>query len=241
MLPFAKTLIVLPTYNEAQNITAMLKALKEISSDLHMLIIDDGSPDGTADAVREIQKSNPNVHLIEREGKLGLGTAYIKGFKWGLENGYEFIFSMDSDFSHEIAAVPKMLEAAQTHDLVVGSRYVGGIRIINWPLKRLLLSSFASFYVRTITGMPLTDPCAGYNCFTKKALESIDLDHIKAVGYNFLVEIKYMIWNRDFKITEVPIIFSERREGVSKMSKSVIFEAVFNVLKLKARKIFKKL
>ncbi len=216
----------------------MLNALNEISNDLNMLVIDDGSPDKTADVVKEVQHQNPNVHLIERSGKLGLGTAYIAGFKWALENGFDFVFTMDSDFSHELAAVPKMLEAAQTHDLVVGSRYLNGIRIINWPLKRLLLSSFASRYVRMITGLPLTDPTAGYNCMSRKALQEMKIERILSNGYSFVVEIKFRIWSSGKPITEVPIIFTERAEGVSKMSGKVIVESILMVFKLRLRKIF---
>ena len=238
MLPYNETLIVLPTYNELQNIKKMLGALTNLSSNLNILVIDDNSPDGTATAVKEFQHSNPNVHLFSRAGKLGIGSAYIMGFKWGLEKGFSYIFSMDSDFSHPVESVPAMLEAATKNEIAIGSRYVDGIRISNWPLKRLLLSKFASFYVRTITGLPLDDPTAGFNCFTRRALSMINIDEVKARGYNFMVEIKYRIWLKSGKLTEVPITFYERREGASKMSGKIIFESVINVPKLRLKRIF---
>jgi dolichol-phosphate mannosyltransferase len=215
----------------------MLSSITQVSSDLNVLVIDDNSPDRTADLVEEFMQENKNVHLLKREGKLGLGTAYIEGFRYALKNGFNYVFTMDSDFSHDPKELPNLIEAAQTSDLVVGSRYVGGIRIINWPLSRLALSSFASFYVRTITGIRVFDPTSGFNCFTRHALESIDLDRIFSVGYSFLVELKFKIWSRGLKLSEVPIIFYERRDGQSKMSKKIIFESIISVFKLRLKKI----
>ena len=238
MIPFEKALIVLPTYNEVDNIGKMLQQLNDVSDKINILVIEDGSPDGTAKVVKEFQKDHVNVHMIERSGKLGLGTAYITGFKWGLEKGFDYIFTMDSDFSHDPIEIPNFLKAAQENDLIIGSRYIDGIRIINWPLKRLLLSSFASFYVRMITGFPIKDPTGGFNCFTRKALQVMNLDQIFSVGYSFLVELKYKVWSRGLKVKEIPIIFYERRDGQSKMSGGVIFESVFAVFKLRMKKIF---
>lgn len=237
MQAYSETIILLPTYNERDNIQRMLSSITQVSSDLNVLVIDDNSPDRTADLVEEFMQENKNVHLLKREGKLGLGTAYIEGFRYALKNGFNYVFTMDSDFSHDPKELPNLIEAAQTSDLVVGSRYVGGIRIINWPLSRLALSSFASFYVRTITGIRVFDPTSGFNCFTRHALESIDLDRIFSVGYSFLVELKFKIWSRGLKLSEVPIIFYERRDGQSKMSKKIIFESIISVFKLRLKKI----
>ena len=219
MLPFNKTLVIIPTYNEIDNIHKMVEAIFRQNSDLSLLIIDDGSPDGTASAVKEIQKNHTNLHLIERSGKLGLGTAYITGFKWALEREFDFVFEMDCDFSHDPADIKRLLEAAQTNDLVIGSRYIDGIRIINWPINRLLLSYGASIYTRFITGLPVRDTTGGFKCFTRKALESLKLDHIISNGYSFQLELNYKVWSKGLKIKEVPIIFYERRNGESKMNK----------------------
>ena len=235
--PFEETIILLPTYNEIDNIERMLNAIMAVSDKLNVLVIDDNSPDNTASVVEKFKEGRPNIHLNKRAGKLGLGTAYIEGFRYALKNGFNYVFTMDSDFSHDPKEIPNLIEAARSNDLVVGSRYVGGIRIINWPLRRLALSSFASFYVRMVTGIRVKDPTSGFNCFTRKALESIDLSRIFSVGYSFLVELKFKIWTKGLKLSEVPIIFYERRDGQSKMSKRIIVESVLSVFRLRMKKL----
>ena len=215
----------------------MLNAIMAVSDKLNVLVIDDNSPDNTASVVEKFKEGRPNIHLNKRAGKLGLGTAYIEGFRYALKNGFNYVFTMDSDFSHDPKEIPNLIEAARSNDLVVGSRYVGGIRIINWPLRRLALSSFASFYVRMVTGIRVKDPTSGFNCFTRKALESIDLSRIFSVGYSFLVELKFKIWTKGLKLSEVPIIFYERRDGQSKMSKRIIVESVLSVFRLRMKKL----
>jgi dolichol-phosphate mannosyltransferase len=211
----------------------MINTLFGLYPEMSLLIIEDGSPDGTADVVRENQKKYTNLHMIERTGKLGLGTAYITGFKWALEKDYEFVFEMDCDFSHDPKQVKDLLEAAQTNDLVIGSRYIEGIRIINWPFKRLLLSYLASIYTRFVTGIPVFDTTGGFKCFTRKALTTLNLDNIISKGYIFQLELNYKVWLSGLKVKEVPIIFYERRDGESKMAGGIIFEALFAVIRLR--------
>ncbi len=232
-LPFDQTLIIIPTYNEKENVEKMLKTVFDLYPEISVLIIDDGSPDGTASLVKNKQSEYKNLNIIERTGKLGLGTAYLTGFKWALERHYNFVFEMDCDFSHDPKDVKRLLEAAQENDLIIGSRYIDGIRIVNWPFKRLLLSYFASIYIRLVTGMKIIDVTGGFKCFTRKALESLEFSKVFSMGYIFQTELNYKIWSKGLKIKEVPIIFYERREGVSKMGGSIIFEAFFNVLKLR--------
>jgi dolichol-phosphate mannosyltransferase len=236
-LPFKKTLVIIPTYNEIDNIEKMLSTLFVKYPDISILVIEDGSPDGTAKVVNRLMNQYQNLNIIERTGKLGLGTAYVTGFKWALAHGYDFIFEMDCDFSHDPDSIPDLLGAAQTNDLVIGSRYIDGIRIINWPFKRLLLSYCASIYTRIITGIPVFDTTGGFKCFTKKALTTLDLDQIISNGYSFQLELNYKIWAKGLKIKEVPIIFYERRDGQSKMSGGIIFEAVLAVFRLRFKKI----
>lgn len=234
MLPFAKSVVIIPTYNESDNVENMMKALNELYPELSILIVDDGSPDGTANIVRNYQLSNPKVHMIERQGKLGLGTAYITGFKFALEMGFDYIFEMDCDFSHDPKDVEALLAAASTTaELAIGSRYIGGIRIINWPMKRLLLSYFASIYTQIITGMKVQDATGGFKCFRASTLRQIDLDKIFSNGYSFQIELNYKTWKKGLKVQEVPITFSERREGQSKMSKKIIWEAIWAVWRLR--------
>ena len=216
----------------------MLDTVQALYPELHVLIIDDGSPDGTANIVKNFQKQNSNYHIIEREGKLGLGTAYITGFKWALNRDYQFVFEMDCDFSHDPKDLERLLTAAQENDLVIGSRYIDGIRIINWPFRRLLLSYGASIYTRIITGLEILDVTGGFKCFSRNALETLDLDSIISNGYSFQVELNFKLWSKGLRIKEVPIIFTERRDGQSKMSGGIVKEAVFAVIALRIRKIF---
>lgn len=236
-LPFDKTLVIIPTYNEIDNIEKMIRTLFELYPALSILIIEDGSPDGTAQVVKRLQGEFKNLHMIERKGKLGLGTAYITGFKWALERAYDYVFEMDCDFSHDPKQIPDLLSAAQTNDLVIGSRYIDGIRIINWPFRRLLLSYGASIYTRAITGIPVFDTTGGFKCFKRSALQSLDFNRIISNGYSFQLELNYKIWVKGLKIKEVPIIFYERRDGQSKMGGGIIMEAIFAVFRLRIKKI----
>lgn len=239
ILPFNETLIIIPTYNEIDNIEKMITTLFDLHESVNLLIIEDGSPDGTADVVKRLQKDFSNsLFMIERTGKLGLGSAYVTGFKWALERDYQYIFEMDCDFSHDPKAVPDLLQAATGADLVIGSRYIDGIRIINWPFRRLLLSYLASIYCRFMTNIPVLDTTGGFKCFTRKALKSIDLDNIISSGYIFQLELNYKVWCKGLTVKEVPIIFYERRDGESKMAGGIIFEALFAVLRLRLKKIF---
>lgn len=236
--------VIIPTYNEAACIRAVLTQVLGLPERFSVLVIDDGSPDGTADRVREVQESNPGrVALIEREGKLGLGTAYLLGFQRALAEGFEFICEMDADMSHNPLDLPRLLEpvATGTADLAIGSRYVGGVRIINWPLSRLILSYGASVYTRVITRMPIFDVTAGFKCFHRRVLESIDLDRVRSNGYSFQVEMHYRAWRKGFRIVEVPIIFTERAEGQSKMSRAIMREAAMKVWELRFRDIMGRL
>lgn len=241
MLPYNRTLIIIPTYNEIDNIERMINTVFGLYPEISLLIIEDGSPDGTAEVVKKLQGSFQNLNMIERRGKLGLGTAYITGFRWAIEKEYDFVFEMDCDFSHDPNQIPDLLQAAQTNDLVIGSRYIDGIRIINWPFRRLLLSYLASIYTRFVTNIPVQDTTGGFKCFTKKALTSLNLDKIISNGYIFQLELNYKIWAMGLKVKEVPIIFYERRDGQSKMGGGIITEALFAVLKLRVLKVFGKL
>ena len=236
-LPFSKSLIIIPTYNEIDNIQKMIDTIFHLYPEISLLVIDDGSPDGTSDVVKKNQENNTNLHLIQRSGKLGLGTAYLAGFSWALERDYNFVFEMDCDFSHDPKDVAHLLQAAQSNDLVIGSRYIDGIRIINWPFKRLLLSYCASIYTRVITGIPVLDVTGGFKCFTRHALTSLDLEKIISNGYSFQVELNFKVWSKGLKIKEVPIIFTERRDGQSKMHGGIVQEAIFAVIMLRIRKI----
>ncbi|RPJ65561.1 MAG: polyprenol monophosphomannose synthase, partial [Alphaproteobacteria bacterium] len=225
-LPFDKTLIIIPTYNEIDNVEKMIRTLTEFYPTISILIIEDGSPDGTAKVVKRLMSEFKNLSIIERKGKLGLGTAYITGFRWALERHYEYVFEMDCDFSHDPSQVSDLLLAAIDNDLVIGSRYIDGIRIINWPFKRLLLSYGASIYTRLITGIPVFDTTGGFKCFKRSSLLSLDFDRIISNGYSFQLELNYKIWSKGLKIKEVPIIFYERRDGQSKMGGGIIVEAI---------------
>jgi dolichol-phosphate mannosyltransferase len=232
-----KAVVIIPTYNEIANIEKMLETLNNLHPTLNILIIDDGSPDGTAEVVKKFQQTKTNLHLLQRTGKLGLGTAYIKGFQWALAQGFEGVITMDCDFSHDPEAIPQFVEKLEKFDLVVGSRYIGGIRIMNWPMNRLLLSYFASIYARIITGIPFLDSTGGFNAYSRKALSCLKLEKVFSIGYAFQIELKYKVWSLGLPCTELPITFFERTEGKSKMSRKIIFEAVINVFRMRFRKM----
>lgn len=235
------SLVIIPTYNESHNIERIIDRLMDLKTKVDVLVIDDGSPDGTADHVRRSIKKYPDrVQLLEREGKLGLGTAYVKGFKFALEKGYEYVCEMDADFSHDPDDVDKLIFEVRSGnaDVAVGSRYANGISIINWPLSRLILSYGANIYARTITGLPIFDTTAGFKCIRRKVLEKISIDRIKSNGYAFQIELHFRAWKAGFTLKEVSIVFREREEGVSKMSKAIVREAIWRVWSMKFRSIF---
>ena len=239
-------LVIIPTYNEKENIEKIIKAVFELPKKFHVLIVEDNSPDGTADIIKKLMKEDDfkdKLFILERKGKLGLGTAYIAGFKWALKNGYDYIFEMDADFSHNPKDLVRLHEAVdrQGADVAVGSRYVSGVNVVNWPMGRVLMSYFASKYVQFITGMEIKDTTAGFVCWTRKVLETINLDKIKFVGYAFQIEMKYTAVKLGFKIMEVPIIFTDRTEGESKMNKSIFKEAAFGVINLRIRSMMGKI
>lgn len=236
------SLVVIPTYNEKENIESIIKAVLELEKEFNILIIDDGSPDGTADIVKNMQKEFADrIFIVEREGKLGLGTAYIRGFKWAIENKYNYICEMDADFSHNPKDLVRLQNAtANGADLAVGSRYINGVAVVNWPMGRILMSYYASAYVRLITGLKVKDTTAGFKCYKREVLETIDLDSIKFKGYAFQIEMKFRTWKYGFKIEEVPIIFTDREKGKSKMSGGIFNEAFWGVIKMKVGSWFKK-
>lgn len=227
-----KALVIVPTYNERDNLPPLIERLLKLPVPVEVLVVDDNSPDGTGQLADEIAAKHPQVKVLHRQEKNGLGRAYIAGFKWALERDYEFIFEMDGDFSHNPDDVPSFLKAAQDADLVIGSRYRNGIRVINWPLKRLMLSMGAGKYVRLITGMPISDPTGGYKCFRRKTLQALDLDAIRSNGYSFQIEMSHKIWRQGLRIAEVPIVFTDRFVGTSKMSRKIVWEALFMVWRL---------
>ena len=234
-----RKIVIIPTYNEKENIENIIRKVFSLDGEYHILIIDDGSPDGTADIVRRLQKEfEERLFMIERSGKQGLGTAYITGFKWSVENGYDLIFEMDADFSHNPDDLPRLCKACEEGaDLAIGSRYCNGISVINWPIGRVMMSYYASVYVRTVLRMKIYDTTAGFKCYRRKVLETIDLDKVKMKGYGFQIEMKYSAYKLGFKLQEVPIIFVDRKEGTSKMSSGIFGEAFWGVLKLRFRKI----
>ena len=237
-------IVIIPTYNEKENIESIIRVVFALEEKFDMLIIDDNSPDGTADIVKGLIQNefSDRLFIIERPGKLGLGTAYITGFKWSLEHNYDYIFEMDADFSHPPEKLIDLYNACAKDgfDMSIGSRYVSGVNVVNWPLGRVLMSYFGSKYVRMITGMKIMDTTAGFKCYTRKVLEAIDLDKIKMKGYGFQIEMKFTAWKKKFKIKEVPIIFTDRKQGTSKMSGGIFGEAVWGVLKMKISSWFKK-
>ena len=233
-----KILIIIPTYNELENLPKLLPEVLSKDNNIDVLIIDDNSPDGTAEFIENEQKNNNRIHLIKRPSKLGLGTAYIAGFKFALQRDYQVIFEMDADFSHDPNEIPRFLKEIKNSDVVLGSRYKNGVNVINWPMRRLLLSWFANLYTRVITGMPVCDATGGFKCFKRKVLEAIDLNRVKSNGYAFQIEMNFKAWKKGFNIKEIPIIFVDRVKGSSKMSKKIVREAVFMVWKLRFQSIF---
>jgi dolichol-phosphate mannosyltransferase len=236
------SLIIIPTYNEKENIEKIILKIFSLEKAFHILIIDDGSPDGTSDIVKGLINRYPEaLHIEERKGKLGLGTAYIHGFKWALKKDYKYIFEMDADFSHNPEDLIRLYNANAEHggEVAIGSRYVKGVNIVNWPMSRLLLSFFASKYVRIITGMPINDSTAGFKCYKREVLQTINLDEIQFVGYAFQIEMKFKSWKYGFNVVEVPVIFTDRTEGTSKMSGGIFFEAVFGVIQMKIKSFFR--
>ncbi|MCD6100532.1 MAG: polyprenol monophosphomannose synthase [Candidatus Marinimicrobia bacterium] len=230
----AESLVIVPTYNEKDNIQTVVERVNALGIDIDILVVDDNSPDGTAEIVKELQTKYENLHLMERVGKLGLGSAYVAGFRWALKRDYEYILEMDADLSHNPFDIPRLINRAKEgYDVVIGSRYCNGVNVIHWPIKRLILSYGANKYTRIVTGLPIKDCTSGFKCYRRKVLESIDLERIKSSGYSFQIEMKFRAWKKGFSLVEVPIIFEERSEGRSKMTKAIIYEAVFMVWKLK--------
>ena len=231
-----KSIVIIPTYDELNNIKKLVPEILNLYDDLDILIVDDNSPDGTGEYVKTLSLTNSRVKIIEREGKLGLGTAYVAGYRYMLTNGYDVAFQMDADYSHDPREIANFKKYIDKYDLIIGSRYIQGVNVINWPMRRLLLSYFANYYTKIITGLPLKDSTGGFKCFKRKVLEAIDLNHIKSNGYAFQIEMNYKAWIKGFKLKEVSIIFMDRVAGTSKMSKKIVREAIFRVWKLRFRK-----
>jgi len=233
-----KALIIIPTYDELENLPKLLPEVLSQDENIAVLIVDDSSPDGTADWVNKEAEKNPRIKLIKREKKMGLGTAYIAGFKYALDNNYDYIFEMDADFSHDPDEIQNFLNEIKTYDLVLGSRYKEGVNVINWPMRRLMLSLFANMYTRVITGLPVRDATSGFKCFRKEVLQAIDLDTVKSNGYAFQIEMTFKAWKKGFKIKELSIVFTDRVKGTSKMSKKIVREAIVMVWKLRFASMF---
>lgn len=236
-----KTVAISPTYNESKNIRELIEQIRSNGGNPDILIVDDNSPDGTGKIVRTLMEKDEHLFLIEREGKQGLGTAYCTGFRWALERGYDRIVQIDADLSHNPADIPRLVKASEEYDLVIGSRYINGVNVVNWPLSRLILSSLANVYARGITGMPVTDATGGFKCFNRRVLENIELEKVSSEGYSFQIEVNFRAWVKGYSIKEVSIVFNDRTVGESKMSKKIIFEAIKMVPALKLKKIFKRL
>ena len=237
----ARTLVIIPTYDEADNVQRIVPQILSQLEGVEVLIVDDNSPDGTAGLVEKLMESDSRVHLIKRQGKMGLGTAYVEGFRYACAQGYDYVFEMDADFSHDPAEIPKFIQRTDQYDLVIGSRYRNGVRVVNWPMRRLLLSYFANVYSRVITGLPIKDATGGFKCYRRAVLEAIDLDSIHSNGYAFQIEMSFKTWKKGFRLCEIPITFVDRRAGVSKMSKRIVYEAVFMVWKLKFKSLIGRL
>jgi dolichol-phosphate mannosyltransferase len=237
-----RALVIVPTYNERDNVTRLVPLILQQDPRLDVLIIDDASPDGTGEVADRVAAGEPRLHVLHREGKLGLGTAYLAGFRWGLERGYDAIFEMDADFSHDPAHIPQFLAALRDYDVVLGSRYLHGrVTVVNWPIPRLLLSYAANLYARVVTGLPITDATGGFKCFRRQVLETIDLDRVGSEGYSFQIEMSLRAWRRGFSLGEIPIVFSDRDLGESKMSKRIVWEAVWRVWALRFRDLIGRL
>jgi dolichol-phosphate mannosyltransferase len=235
-----RALVVIPTYNESENLPRLIPEILKQDPHIEMLIVDDSSPDGTAALVKTMMNSNPRIHILERPQKAGLGTAYVAGFKYAIAQGFDYVFEMDADFSHDPNEIPNFLSAIGRCDLVLGSRYTNGVRVLNWPMQRLLLSYFANLYTRFMTGLQVHDATGGFKCFRRAVLESIDLDSVRSNGYAFQIEMSFKAWKRGFRIEEIPIVFLERQKGASKMSKQIVHEAVFMLWRLRFASIFGK-
>lgn len=236
-----KVYVVVPTYNESDNIVALMEKILAQRDNIHVLVVDDNSPDGTGEIVARMSSDNPRIHVLRRSGKMGLGSAYCDGFRVALRDGADFIIEMDADFSHDPATIPALLAATDKYDVVVGSRYLNGVSVVNWPIRRLMLSYFASVYTRFVTGLALRDCTSGFKCFRRRVIESVDLDTIRSDGYSFQIEMNYRCVERGFRVGEIPIIFIDRHAGSSKMSKKIVREAVLMVWKLKLGSLVKKL
>jgi len=234
-------LVVTPTYNEADNIEKFIAQVLAQGSNVDILVVDDNSPDGTAAIAQRLQASNSRIHLLQRPRKMGLGTAYVEGFKYAIAQGYDYVFEMDADFSHNPEEIPQFERKMESFDLVIGSRYTNGVRVVNWPIRRLILSYTANLYTRIITRMPVKDATSGFKCFRRQVLEAIDLSQIRSNGYAFQIEMDFITWKKGFRVSEHPIVFVDRQSGVSKMSRSIVYEAAFMVWKLKLQSIFGKL
>ena len=229
-----RALVVIPTYNERENIARLVGSVLSQDPRLEILVVDDGSPDGTGGIVKGLMADNPRIHILERPRKMGLGTAYLTGFRWAIDQSYDFVFEMDADFSHDPAHLPQFLSAIQNADLVLGSRYQHGkVTVVNWPIGRLMLSYFANVYARWVTGLPLWDATGGFKCYRRAVLEAVPLDRVRSNGYAFQIEMSFRTWKRKFRIVEIPIVFVDRTEGQSKMNRSIVFEAVWMVWRLR--------
>jgi dolichol-phosphate mannosyltransferase len=232
-----KALVIIPTYNERENIGLLIEQVLKASPNIEVLVVDDNSPDGTGKLIDEMAAGNSRIHALHRPGKMGLGSAYRDGFRYALAQDYELVFEMDADFSHDPRYLVHFLEAIEDADLVIGSRYVGGINVVNWPMSRLLLSYGASIYTRIITGMPIKDPTGGFKCFRRRVLEALDLDRVDSDGYSFQIEVNFKVWRKGFRIKEIPIIFVDRHSGTSKMDRRIVLEAVWMVWWLKLQEL----
>ena len=233
------SLIIIPTYNEKENIEKIIRKVFSLDKSFHVLVIEDGSPDGTADIVKSYMVENKHIFILEREKKLGLGTAYCEGFQWALDRGYDLIVQIDADLSHNPDDIPRMVEMSKSADLIIGSRYIDGVNVINWPMRRLLLSYCANLYARIFIQFPIKDSTGGFKCFKRDVLESIDLSKIYSEGYSFQIEMNFLTWIKKFKILEIPIVFTDRTVGESKMNRAIVIEAILMVPKLFIKKIFK--
>ncbi|MBI5645438.1 MAG: polyprenol monophosphomannose synthase [Ignavibacteriae bacterium] len=232
-----RALVIIPTYNELENVQGIVPDVLRQDARIEVLVVDDNSPDGTADAVKKMMELEPRIHLLERERKMGLGTAYVAGFKYAIANNFDYVFEMDADFSHDPNLLPEFLQAIEEYDLVLGSRYIRGVNVINWPMKRLLLSYYANVYTRLVTGLPVRDATGGFKCFRTEVLKAINLDAVRSNGYAFQIEMSFKAYRKGFRVHEIPIIFMDRRVGVSKMSKKIVREAVTMVWRLRAQAI----